>query len=270
MKTMGKQSKDKDKTTRQEQGPRVSASSESRTTSLPNNGPQLAINQFFISNISTTPPFIQALYCGTGCTHGAKAANLGSIAYLSTFCKHFESEGMQYIDRVHKKMIDAMKKDGLKNVPMDTTKALLALGTNLLLSGHEVALDTTAAIAKLVAVFESCDLSLDLAEVAHAVNVQNYTVHSVETKLSFYAKRIPCHCLDGLVANISAGMKNGIGYCVNCDKAYPSTALYNCGQCRRVQYCSKTCQRKHWPKHKHYCNFVDQMKKILQQTATTP
>lgn len=184
-----------------------------------------------------------------------------AIEYLSTFCKHVESDGLQGMDRVHSQMIDAMKKYGLKHVPLDTIKGLLALVTNLLLSR----------LAKLVAVFESCDLSLGMAAVANAINMQNYTGYSGKTQLALYAKRISCQCFDGLVAHImTCSMKIESVYCEYCCIEFPSTVLFKCSQCRSVQYCSKICQRKHWPQHENYCAFVDQMKKTSQQTTTTP
>lgn len=32
--------------------------------------------------------------------------------------------------------------------------------------------------------------------------------------------------------------------------------LKRCNGCRLVDYCSKDCQKKHWPKHKAFCNMV--------------
>lgn len=30
-------------------------------------------------------------------------------------------------------------------------------------------------------------------------------------------------------------------------------ALLNCAKCKKRSYCSKTCQKKHWSQHKHFC-----------------
>ena len=38
--------------------------------------------------------------------------------------------------------------------------------------------------------------------------------------------------------------------CVACNK---TTNLLFCGNCRRVGYCSKDCQRRDWATHKHVC-----------------
>ena len=37
-------------------------------------------------------------------------------------------------------------------------------------------------------------------------------------------------------------------------KAYHcSESLKMCGQCEKIMYCSRTCQKKHWALHKKHC-----------------
>ena len=43
------------------------------------------------------------------------------------------------------------------------------------------------------------------------------------------------------------------GSCCGCEQEFPKTALKRCSHCDRVQYCSKECQRKNWPRHKQFC-----------------
>eukprot|EP01084_Bolivina_argentea_P059216 108092_1 len=40
--------------------------------------------------------------------------------------------------------------------------------------------------------------------------------------------------------------------CGNCSKAGANS---RCGGCKKIYYCNKQCQRKHWIKHKTKCNF---------------
>lgn len=42
-----------------------------------------------------------------------------------------------------------------------------------------------------------------------------------------------------------------ISLCDQCGK--PATTKLICGKCMTAIYCSKQCQTKHWPKHKHTC-----------------
>jgi hypothetical protein len=46
--------------------------------------------------------------------------------------------------------------------------------------------------------------------------------------------------------------------CMHCDAAETSAHhLKNCGRCRMVAYCNKTCQTADWPAHKLVCNKHD-------------
>ncbi|KZP32287.1 ankyrin [Athelia psychrophila] len=42
--------------------------------------------------------------------------------------------------------------------------------------------------------------------------------------------------------------------CGNCKTAGPDIALKICSKCRSIKYCSTSCQKSHWPTHKHTCN----------------
>jgi hypothetical protein len=56
------------------------------------------------------------------------------------------------------------------------------------------------------------------------------------------------------IQNTSAGeTKIGAGaiLCSTCGASQTETlTLLKCQQCKAVQYCDKTCQKKHWKKHK--------------------
>ena len=41
--------------------------------------------------------------------------------------------------------------------------------------------------------------------------------------------------------------------CFQCGKEGPNPPLRRCSQCEIAYYCSKTCQRGHWKKHKAAC-----------------
>jgi hypothetical protein len=45
--------------------------------------------------------------------------------------------------------------------------------------------------------------------------------------------------------------------CVSCSKNGP---WERCGGCKSAYYCSKTCQKRDWPKHKPNCNRTDKVK----------
>lgn len=41
--------------------------------------------------------------------------------------------------------------------------------------------------------------------------------------------------------------------CTNCKKANPEMKLRQCSSCKKAVYCTKTCQKQHWNKHKRQC-----------------
>ena len=43
--------------------------------------------------------------------------------------------------------------------------------------------------------------------------------------------------------------------CAHCARLPgPTVRVHKCAQCRRVYYCSRDCQKSHWPKHKTFCS----------------
>jgi len=54
--------------------------------------------------------------------------------------------------------------------------------------------------------------------------------------------------------------------CSTCFTARPK--LQTCQRCKSVWYCSKECQRKHWPQHKTYCTPAERSKGVLKLVET--
>ncbi|KAF8139437.1 hypothetical protein K438DRAFT_2030554 [Mycena galopus ATCC 62051] len=48
--------------------------------------------------------------------------------------------------------------------------------------------------------------------------------------------------------------------------------LRRCGKCKGAWYCSKECQKKHWPKHKEWCSEVDGsgIQKLVMNAYSNP
>ena len=84
------------------------------------------------------------------------------------------------------------------------------------------------------------------------------------TLVRYLQKRIRCSCLDAKYEEVK-GIKK-IGWCCNPDCKIPdrvterSTMLY-CTKCRSINYCSRECQKAHWPPHKEQCEKVKREKK---------
>eukprot|EP00980_Cylindrotheca_fusiformis_P000179 scaffold28_cov73-Cylindrotheca_fusiformis.AAC.2 len=74
--------------------------------------------------------------------------------------------------------------------------------------------------------------------------------------VSFYARRIPCSCLDKIYADLKAQQK--MGRCSRCKEMKLSSDLKLCGGCRFRHYCSRDCQRADWKEgnHKGECSII--------------
>lgn len=47
--------------------------------------------------------------------------------------------------------------------------------------------------------------------------------------------------------------KDGFDYCAGCFQEAKTDDLKSCSACHAVRYCSRSCQKKHWKKHKKTC-----------------
>ena len=71
----------------------------------------------------------------------------------------------------------------------------------------------------------------------------------------FFSKRISCSCLDGMYAEVSNQPKQSA--CTNCRDVFKKDKLALCGGCNVAWYCSRECQKEHWPEHQQFCRAGD-------------
>lgn len=69
------------------------------------------------------------------------------------------------------------------------------------------------------------------------------------TTAKFLSKRTPCSCLEEIMVYLTP--KGGT--CYHCAAIKPAEELMLCSRFRVPQYCSKSCQKAHWPEHKLAC-----------------
>ena len=76
--------------------------------------------------------------------------------------------------------------------------------------------------------------------------------------VKFVAKRLPCTCLKKLHSAVREKVAKR-GACMGSGKFYPRSQLRVCTGCRYINYCSRECQRAHWPNHKGGCGYPEVM-----------
>ncbi|KAL7548059.1 hypothetical protein ACHAWF_011345 [Thalassiosira exigua] len=69
--------------------------------------------------------------------------------------------------------------------------------------------------------------------------------------VKFFAKRIPCKCLDGLLSEVQSQPKTGL--CFTCSEKKDLRELMVCNGCKVADYCSVECQESDWPQHQKHC-----------------
>ncbi|GFH52353.1 hypothetical protein CTEN210_08829 [Chaetoceros tenuissimus] len=57
--------------------------------------------------------------------------------------------------------------------------------------------------------------------------------------------------------------------CYNCMKTEKEVKLSSCSGCDGAEYCSKECQKAHWPKHKERCKHNSMVRQLMDFTLTT-
>lgn len=86
--------------------------------------------------------------------------------------------------------------------------------------------------------------------------------------LSFYSKRVPCHCLDELYANAKASQRK-VARCDGCAQTKDRTSFMKCSRCNMAQFCSRECFVAAWPVHKVACDFACNSKKACDKRFGT-
>ena len=71
--------------------------------------------------------------------------------------------------------------------------------------------------------------------------------------IRFFSKRIACNCLKQPYKEAKKAQPTRLGICANCGPDKDRKILKDCQRCKYVQYCSRECQKAHWPEHKLAC-----------------
>jgi sulfatase maturation enzyme AslB (radical SAM superfamily) len=71
-------------------------------------------------------------------------------------------------------------------------------------------------------------------------------------KVKFYNRRIHCDCLNQLYRHLKETAKRTTS-CDKCGKAEDRRKIYECSDCKAVNYCSRKCAKAHYAENKKIC-----------------
>ena len=129
---------------------------------------------------------------------------------------------------------------------------LISLGTKycLMINRGTVLNWRKAAMVGVFVVFLEKGGSLrNASEVASLLDL----VGDWQEAIRFFSKRNPCSCLDQKLAQCS-DIKLGLCGNICCSKTKRRHDMMLCARCRCKQYCSESCQKEDWHRHKADCN----------------
>eukprot|EP00984_Skeletonema_dohrnii_P029172 scaffold19566_cov132-Skeletonema_dohrnii-CCMP3373.AAC.1 len=129
----------------------------------------------------------------------------------------------------------------------------LSMGTDSILEGNYHAAREFAIYARYFEQHIAVELHQSQA-IMHWQKIKEVSIRGdIHTLVKFHRKRIPCACLNSKYEEVKATTKMGICYnpqCNNKDGLVERSKTMYCSRCRCVAYCSRECQKAHWPMHR--------------------
>ena len=130
------------------------------------------------------------------------------------------------------------------------------IGVDILLEGNFLDASHYASIAYFFEQYTACNLRKDRTTMNWPKINELYLDPDDHTLVSFFRKRIPCHCLNQMYKEAKSVKKLGICYNIHCTLPYCKAErnfMKSCSGCRSVNYCSRECQKVDWLRHKRFC-----------------
>ena len=219
----------------------------------------------------TIEALVQEKRQGVGCYHGSQSLPQGHVIhkYLTQFgCTWIkilaEQQACMSSGAAYKALLatidnysEIWENEQVKSM---LQARLLSNGANLLLDGgNDLAVMHAAGMAMAIVVLGFHEPGKRPEEVLESSeNFKLLHKHAdvfdccQRAVTKFYAKRIPCSCLDQRYA-LSRALLTKTGLCSNCKQRKERSKLFMCQACRLDFYCGEECQKAHWPVHKKDC-----------------
>ena len=93
------------------------------------------------------------------------------------------------------------------------------------------------------------------------------------TLVKYLRKNIPCSCLDEKYKEVKAMTKMGLCWNETCslpNRMAKRSTMLCCDRCRKVNYCSRKCQKADWPNHKKQCAcIIDELESRKREIANS-
>ena len=99
----------------------------------------------------------------------------------------------------------------------------------------------------------SCELTEEVT-VKKQLRIADVLEGDKKSLINFFSKRIACPCINKMRKDPKCQSKTGL--CKGCYERFDRNQLFVCSRCKTKQYCSNSCQKKHWPEHKKECKKV--------------
>jgi len=140
---------------------------------------------------------------------------------------------------------------------------LLYHGTQHVLDGNYDYARKCAACARYFEQYIAAELHQTQA-IMHWQKIKEMSIEGdTHTLVKLFRKRIPCVCLNKKYDEVKTITKMGVCFNLQCNNnsglVERSKTMY-CSRCRCVAYCSRECQKAHWPMHREDCEHTSRMR----------
>ena len=139
---------------------------------------------------------------------------------------------------------------------------MASIGTNIILDMQDTRkIERAIIVAEDILLMETIEKDLKVPRYARndpAVRNIFWTIDKLKgggqrEVIRFFSKRIACNCLKQSYEEAKKAQPTRLGICAQCGPGKDRDSLLLCQRCKYVQYCSRECQKAHWPEHKLVC-----------------